>query len=101
MKRAIGFLAMLGAPVCFAGGVIVSRSGDVETAFLLVMLAMLCACIAFVCLIGDMIRFVGKMLAQGMMSNVPKEKIRFCDHCGGKLADGAAFCSHCGHKNEK
>ena len=56
--------------------------------------------IAFVCLIGDVIRFIGKCFSQGFNGTQSRGNGRFCTNCGKAIDANAKFCSHYGSKQD-
>ena len=56
--------------------------------------------IAGPCLIGDVIKFVGKHFSSGFNAGLPPQTgaIVYCTKCGKPIAADVSFCPHCGDK---
>ena len=101
LRRMVGFTALAAAGISFIlwMWIVVSGSGFSQTGMGLngfavgVLFSWMVSIItAVVCLIGDVIRFIGKTFGEGFgkAATVP------CLSCGKAMAVSAVFCPHCG-----
>jgi hypothetical protein len=111
MKRLIGKIAVFGAVISFilwamlifTGGVF-SSSGFGFSGFAMFVFFSFFACIitAVFCLTGDLIKFIGKMFANGFNDGKKptfgNASAQFCTKCGKPIHASAAFCPNCGEK---
>ena len=101
IRRKIGYIALavvVISIICLASMI----SGDYEMEEIQpVALTYAFGCIvAFVCLIGDVIRFIGKCFSQGFNGTQNQGNGRFCTNCSKPIDNNAKFCSHCGSKQD-
>lgn len=116
MRRKIGFTALAIAGISFFAYFIILVSGnafknETLTGFCIVTYA-ISFFTAIGCLIGDFIRFIGKMFGQGFNgSNQPQQPnnwnnnynqqstgVCYCPKCGQQNSNSAMFCQCCGNK---
>ena len=113
LKKKIGIIGLVTAALAFilwivmvTTGAVFSRGGGFSPAVPLVLILIIGGSVtAFVCLIGDVIRFVGKKFGEGFgggssgYSSAPRNgSVKFCPHCGAALDRDAVFCSKCGNR---
>lgn len=96
MKRKIGFTALAVAALAFLLAIFSMRSFGFEAFTFLVLLYAASMITAIVCLIGDVIRFIGKCFSQGFSAGNSQERKRACPLCGKAISGNARFCSECG-----
>ncbi len=97
MRRKIGFTALAVTVVAFLLFVISTvQHGDFGTAVFFALLYFAGIITAIVCLIGDVIRFIGKCFSQGFSAGKSQECSRVCPLCGKPLSSNVRFCSDCG-----
>lgn len=96
MKRTIGIFALVLGIITFILFVCASTRYDVSQIAPMLFVYGASMFTAFVCLIGDVIRFIGKCFSQGYNSvNVKQERIA-CPLCGKQLPADSRFCGECG-----
>ena len=98
MKRKIGIFALTVAGMSFVSMILMQVYDHCKNAdmvpFVLVFLAG--GITAAACLIGDVIRFIGKCFSQGFNTGNSQERKRVCPLCGKAISGNARFCSECG-----
>ena len=97
MKKRIGFAALILDGVCFVLAIITMTSYNMCLFVVLMLLYGASMITAIICLIGDAIRFVGRMFAAGFRGE-EKHYSRYCPQCGKSLEQNAHFCPGCGTK---
>lgn len=123
-KREIGIGALILAGIAFLLWILVLATGLVFRAKILFFgiptVFYVSLIVAFVCLIGDFIKFIGKKFSEGYrpeqnvstpvqpqstagVSGGSSETVslsanRFCGQCGSPVDEGDAFCKKCGTK---
>ncbi len=96
MKRKIGFTALAVAALAFLLCVSSMQRFNFGATTFLGLLYAAALITAFVCLIGDVIRFIGKCFSQGFRAGNSQECSQVCPLCGKPLSSDARFCSECG-----
>ena len=99
MKRKIGITALVIYAICIVLMIFMTSnaSGRPSAGFpFLVALIAVSYITAIVCLIGDVIRFIGKCFFQGFSAGNSQERKRVCPLCGNAISGNARFCSECG-----
>ena len=95
MKRIIGLFALVVALICFVVFMSAVSSANHDLAGSVMPIYGVCMAVACFCLAGDVIRYVGKMFAQGMNGGTANHT---CPNCGKRLRSDAKFCDNCGHQ---
>lgn len=104
MRRKIGFFA-LGLSVCaFILLVVAGMCCNTPLAVFMALLHFSSMITAIICLIGDVIRFIGKCFSQGFSAGNSQgfragnsqECSQVCPLCGKAISSKARFCSECG-----
>ena len=106
MKRTIGIAAaVIGVIDLFVWiimiftGAMFDGFGFSSFALVIFLLWFVCIGVAAFCLLGDIIRFVGKNFSAGYHSATPTQSANgFCTACGKQIAGDMAFCPYCGQK---
>ncbi len=99
MKRKIGIIALVVYVICIVLMIFMTSnaSGRPNVAFQFVTVLIAVSYItAIVCLIGDVIRFIGKCFSQGFRAGNSQECSQVCPLCGKAISGNARFCGECG-----
>ena len=96
MKRTFGIIALCVGIYAFIQFVAAGMRDEVASMIPLILACYICLATAFVCLIGDVIRFVGKCFSQGFSAGTVQKESHFCPFCGKTIYDNDRFCSQCG-----
>ena len=96
-RKMIGITALIGSVMCYIGNVFSVMTMN-ENVILFSLLSWICGLVAFFCLIGFVIRYVGKKFAEGWSEGLPQYNPGYCSNCGNKVLDNAKFCNYCGKK---
>lgn len=84
------------AALAFLLAIFSTRSFGFEAFTFFVLLYAAALITAIVCLIGDVIRFIGKCFSQGFSAGNPQECSQVCPLCGKAISGNARFCGECG-----
>ena len=96
MKRAIGFIALGAGIFTFFLFIVACMRHNTSLMFPLMVVYFFSMVTAIVCLIGDVIRFIGKCFSQGFSAGNSQECSRICPLCGKAISGSARFCGECG-----
>lgn len=107
MKRKIGIAAVVVGVVDLFVWIILLVSGNTfaghgmsPLAVFVFVLWFVCIVVAIPCLLGDVVRFIGKSFAAGYNESIRPDpsKTAYCTNCGKPVDASVAFCPHCGTK---
>lgn len=95
MKKFVGYLGLAISVVSFVAFAVMGMYFH-KTSLFFMLLFLVGGVTAEVCLIGDVIRFIGKCFSQGFNTGNSQERKRVCPLCGKAISGNARFCSECG-----
>ena len=96
MKRKIGFIALTFGIIAFIFYMFSLTRMNFSSSISLLLIYAACMITAIICLIGDVIRFIGKCFSQGFSAGNSQECSQVCPLCGKAISGNARFCGECG-----